>query len=152
MKQSYDIVQATLQDLEEVAFVFNEYRMFYAQETDVQRARQFLTERLERRESIIFIAKTSSRTALAGFAQIYPVFSSISMQRSLILNDLYVKETDRGRGVGQLLLEAAKTYGKQQKAKELVLSTSINNTTAQRLYEKNGYVRDEEFTHYYLSL
>ena len=87
-----------------------------------------------------------------GFTQLYPSFSSISMKRSWILNDLYVVEDYRRRGVAQLLLESAKGYAKQVKSKGLGLSTANNNLNAQRIYERNGYKQDEEFIHYYLTL
>ncbi|MCR8845623.1 GNAT family N-acetyltransferase [Paenibacillus sp. SC116] len=152
MSAQFEAYQATIQDLEAVAEIFDQYRIFYGQQSDVTQARAFLFDRFEHRESIIFIVRDKSTRAIAGFTQLYPVFSSISMERSLILNDLYVGESYRRQGIAQLLLDEAKQYAQSIKAKGLELSTAIDNKQAQRLYERNGYGRDEDFYHYYLSV
>ncbi|QYR24045.1 GNAT family N-acetyltransferase [Paenibacillus sp. sptzw28] len=146
------VTQATIEDVEDIAHLFNEYRIFYNQESDLVAARSFLSDRFEHSESILFIAKDTVLNKAIGFTQLYPSFSSISMKRSWILNDLYVIDAYRRRGAAQLLLDAVKTYAKQTKAKGIGLSTAIDNERAQRIYERNGYERDNEFFHYYLSL
>lgn len=74
------------------------------------------------------------------------------MKRSLILNDLFVCDEYRNRGIAQMLLEAAKSYACQIKAKGIGLETAITNDKAQRLYEKNDFKKNQDFYHYYLSL
>jgi len=152
MKQNLVIKQATIADLEELAELFNAYRMFYKQSSDVAGARHFLLERLERQESIIFVAIEAEQHKIIGFTQLYPSFSSISMQRSFILNDLYVEESFRKLGVGKKLLEAAEHYTKQMKAKGIELTTGKENITAQRLYENYGYEKIKEYEYYYLTI
>lgn len=144
------VKQATIENLEEITKLFNEYRVFYKQESDLEGARHFLFDRFEHRESIIFLAYETEFNHAIGFAQLYPSFSSISMKRSWILNDLYVCEKFRNNGAASLLLEAAKSYAIQTKAKGIELSTGINNDIAQRLYEKNDYIKDLDFYQYYL--
>lgn len=146
------VKQATIEDLEEIVPLFNEYRIFYSQVSDLEGARAFLFDRFVLRESIIFIVKESKSGKLFGFTQLYPSFSSISMKRSWILNDLYVLDEYRKRGVAQLLLDSARIYAKQTNAKGLGLSTAIDNERAQRIYDRNGYKKDKEFYHYYLRL
>ncbi len=146
------VKQATIDNLEEIAYLFNEYRIFYKQESDLEGARCFLFDRFEHRESIIYIANEGESNKTIGFTQLYPSFSSVSMMRSWILNDLFVVNEYRSRGVAQLLLDSARLYTEQTKAKGLGLSTAIDNIKAQRIYERNGYKRDNEFYHYYLSL
>jgi len=147
----YEVNQSTIKDLKELSVLFNQYRIFYGQESDLKQAYNFLFDRYEHRDSIIFVVRESGRNIIIGFTQLYPVFSSISMERSLILNDLYVLQEYRKQGIGQLLLDEAKRYAKQIKAEGLELSTAIDNEQAQRLYERNGYIKDEKFYHYYLS-
>ncbi|GMK44763.1 N-acetyltransferase [Paenibacillus glycanilyticus] len=144
------ISMATIDDLDELKILFNEYRMFYNQESNISAAKEFLFERFEHRESIIFVAKDLNHNKIIGFTQLYPSFSSVSMQRSLILNDLYVLSDFRGAGTARALLEAAKDYARSIKAKGLALSTAIDNVRAQGIYEKSGYERDEECYHYFL--
>jgi ribosomal protein S18 acetylase RimI-like enzyme len=152
MNQSLFVSLATIDDLEQLASLFNEYRIFYKQESDVEKARDFLFDRIENRESVIFVIKDYEQNVTIGFTQLYPSFSSISMKRSWILNDLYVLEAYRGRGAAQRLLEAARDYAEQTNAKGLALSTAIDNERAQQIYERNGYERDNEFYNYYLTI
>lgn len=144
------IFQATMEDLDGVANLFNLYRTFYQQESDLEGAKNYIKERINKEESVIFVVKDEQN--YLGFTQLYPTFSSISMKRAWILNDLYVDEQTRKQGVGELLLHKAKEYAIETGAKSLSLSTAPDNYTAQRLYEKNGYAKDISFYHYELGL
>ncbi len=152
MNASLNIVQATMEHLDDAAALFDDYRQFYHQQTDIEGARQFLFERLSNRESVIFLVKDTTADKFIGFTQLYPVFSSLSMQRSWILNDLYVAESYRRRGAAQLLLDAARVHAILTKSKGLELATAMDNVKAQTLYEKNGYQRDDAFYHYGLNV
>lgn len=74
------------------------------------------------------------------------------MARIFVLNDLFVSPDACGSGAGRALLEAARDYGKAQGAVRLTLSTQIENTTAQSLYEAAGWQRDAAFYTYNLAL
>ncbi len=143
--------QATLADLDLIAPLFDAYRQFYQQTPDLALARQFLRERLERDESVIFVALRSNEAAV-GFTQLYPSFSSASARRIYILNDLFVDPAARRNGVGQRLLAAAAEFGRRAGAIRLTLSTAHSNTTAQSLYEAQGWRRDDVFRSYHLPL
>ncbi len=142
---NYSIVRATLDHLDPVAPLFDSYRTFYGQPPDLAIARSFLKARLERNESVIFLALNAQGEGL-GFTQLYPSFSSTSARRLWILNDLFVAETARRSGVARALMEAARRFAAADGALELELQTAVDNINAQRLYESLGYVRD---THYY---
>ena len=143
------IRQATTADLDQLASLFDAYRQFYQQPSDLPGARAFLAERIARDQSILFLAINETDTAL-GFTQLYPSFTSTRMQRIFILNDLYVAPQGRKQGTGKALLAAAADYGRAQGAARLTLSTAIDNLTAQSLYEANGWVRDTAFYAYNL--
>ena len=147
-----EIVQATIQNTEEAAALFNEYRVFYSQESDIEGARQFMFERISNMESVIFLVVDHAEQRAVGFTQLYPSFSSVSMKRVWILNDLYILEPYRGQGAARLLLEAAKQFAILKKSKGIELSTAMDNYVAQGLYERSGYKRDVEYHHYFLSL
>jgi len=140
------ILRATSANLENIANLFNAYRIFYDQESDLAAAEEFLSERFRKNDSVIFIAEDAVRKAL-GFTQLYPSFSSVSMQRVYILNDLYVTEEARGQGVGEALLEHAKQFTISEGAKVLTLETDIDNP-AQKLYERLGWTKDSAVFHY----
>jgi len=145
-----EIFQATTEDLEGVSSLFNLYRMFYQQESDIENAKTYIKNRLEKDESVIFVVK--DKESYVGFTQLYPTFSSISMKRAWILNDLYVDAAARKKGVGEMLLQKAKDFAGETGANSISLSTAIDNYVAQSLYEKNGYNRDSQFYQYELSL
>jgi len=143
--------QASIADLDVAASLFDAYRQFYRNPTDLDLARRFLLERLRNNESVIFLAFTEGGEA-AGFTQLFPSFSSGAAARILILNDLYVKPDARRTGIGKLLLQAAANFGKSSGAVRLTLSTEITNETARALYEAEGWKLQTDFCVYNLRL
>lgn len=140
------VVQVSMEQVDLVASLFDAYRQFYGQSSDLEGARRFLAERLRRDESVIFAVVENGRAL--GFTQLYPSFSSVSMKPIWILNDLFVAAEARRRSVGARLLCAARDHALQTGAARLELATAITNTTAQALYERDGWRRNTEFLHY----
>ncbi|HZG69904.1 MAG TPA: GNAT family N-acetyltransferase [Chondromyces sp.] len=145
-----EVYQASIKDLDGVSNLFNLYRIFYQQESDLDGAKNYIKKRIENKDSVIFVAKDKQK--YVGLTQLYPTFSSISMKKAWILNDLYVDIDARKQGVGEMLLNKAKDFAIETGAKSLSLSTALDNHSAQKLYEKNGYKRDSQFYHYELDL
>jgi GNAT superfamily N-acetyltransferase len=145
-----DLKQAETADLEAVIPLFDQYRSFYGQTSDLAAARTFLAARLQNQDSVIFLAFQNGQPV--GFTQLYPSFSSVSMRPIWILNDLFVLLAHRQQGVASQLMQAAEQYAAQSGAIRVALSTQVTNTTAQALYESRGYQRDQDFYHYSLSL
>lgn len=141
------IRRASIEQLDDVVPLFDGYRQFYKQASDLPGARRFLGERLLRGESVILVAYIDEQAV--GFTQLYPLFSSVSMERVWVLNDLFVKPDLRGHGVGEALLEQAATFSQSMGAKGLALETEVTNVGAQRLYERNGYHREDDVYHYF---
>ena len=140
------IRRGTVLDLPRVAELFDAYRQFYGQPPDPDGARAFLRERLQAGDSVVLIAERDRR--FLGFAQLYPSFSSQSMKRLWILNDLFVAPAHRRGGVGRALLAAADDFARATVAKGLLLATQKTNATAKALYEACGWKRDDDFDHY----
>jgi ribosomal protein S18 acetylase RimI-like enzyme len=141
------IREATIHDISQLAILFNAYRLFYEKESDITGAEQFLHERIRNKESVIYIAFDNDNT-IAGFVQLYPLFSSTRMKRLWLLNDLYVNATCRGKGYGEALLDKAKEFAKNTNACELLLETAKTNIIANNLYIKNEWVADEDHNYY----
>ncbi|QNP39891.1 GNAT family N-acetyltransferase [Lysobacter solisilvae (ex Woo and Kim 2020)] len=135
------IRRATPDDLDAAAALFDAYRRFYAQEGDLQRARDFLQERMQRGESVLLLAERDGR--LAGFTQLYPMFSSVRTARTWILNDLYVDASARRSGVARALLDAAAQFARAQGAVGISLETTRDNAPARALYRAAGWNEDE---------
>jgi GNAT superfamily N-acetyltransferase len=134
-------------DLEVLTTLFDAYRRFYGQAGDMELARRFLGERLERRDSILLLTTNGQ-----GFAQLFPSFSSALARRTYILNDLYVAHEARRCGVGAALLKAACDAALAEGAARLTLSTALDNFAAQALYERMGWQPDTAFKVYHLLL
>lgn len=151
---SLKIVRAEIWHAELIAPLFDAYRQFYEQAPDYSAAHRFITERLKAGESVIFLAalEGDGGSKPVGFVQLYPSFSSVSMKRIWILNDLFVAPEARKHGVGAALMESARQLAVSTASKELILETAMDNLTAQRLYEKLGYKRDMEFHRYALKV
>lgn len=148
---SHSVRQATLVDLDRLVPLFDAYRQFYEQPSDLVSARQFLKDRFERNESVVLMAEDHDK-AVIGFVQLYPTFSSILAAQMFLLSDLFVTLPARCRGVGTQLLQAASEMARDAGAVRLELSTAITNDPARRLYEKLGWKRDAEFCVYGLPL
>jgi ribosomal protein S18 acetylase RimI-like enzyme len=144
--------QAGRSDAERVAPLFDAYRQFYEQPSDLALARAFIAARLEREESVIFLAERDGRPV--GFVQLYPLFSSTAARprRLWLLNDLYVAPEARGSGVARALMQRARRLAEETDAVGLELATAHTNVAAQRLYESLGWRRDEKFPRYELAL
>ena len=144
------IRQATIADLNLLAPLFDAYRQFYKQPSNVAAARAFLASRFEHQQSVIFIAIEAEHAV--GFTQLYPGFSSTRLTRIFVLNDLYVSPAARSLGTGKALLDAACSFGRQVGASQLSLRTAKDNTTAQALYERAGWICDTQFLTYEIAL
>ena len=143
------IRRAGLPDLDAVAPLFDAYRSFYGQPADLDRARDFLRDRLERDESVVLLAEVDGRPA--GFTQLYRMFSSVRTARTWILNDLFVAGHARRRGVARALLDAAARFAREDGAAGLSLATMRDNAPARALYRAAGW-GEEETQWYSLSL
>lgn len=143
--------RAQLADVPAVAPLFDAYRQFYGKPADLELAARFLTERIRRNESVVFVAQTREGDAV-GFTQLYPSFSSVSAGSIYILNDLFVAPAARRTNVARGLMHAAAEFARGQGALRLALSTGRTNEQAQALYESEGWKRDEQYFHYSLTL
>ena len=132
------IRRATAGDAKGIAKLFDDYRVFFGEPSDLPLAQNFIADLLHHTESVIFFAQTPEERCV-GFAQLYPSFSSVSAGRVWILNDLFVTESARGMGIGTKLLGEIKAFGSDSNAKSILVETTSSNTGAQKLYETTGY-------------
>jgi ribosomal protein S18 acetylase RimI-like enzyme len=139
------IRKADLTDLEAIVPLFDAYRQFYKQAPDLNGARAYLKARLENHETTIFMDHTN-----AAFALLYDTFSSVPMQRLTILNDLYTKPEARGQGLGTALIQASREHALEMQSVFLRLRTATDNVTAQSVYERIGFIKDEIYLTYNL--
>ena len=147
---------ATLQDLEVLVSLFDGYRVFYRQPSDYESARSFLKKRLQHKDSVIYIAfakpvlsavEVADSNIAVGFTQLYPIFSSVSMEPMYLLNDLFIDLDFRGQSIGQALIDTVKALCRDEHQKGIVIQTETTNP-AQHLYERLGFKKDPDL-HYF---
>jgi GNAT superfamily N-acetyltransferase len=142
------IVTATLNEIDILAKLFDEYRVFYERESDIEAARKFLSERIVNKESVIYLALDELGIGM-GFVQLYFSFTSVGMKNLLILNDLYVNANYRKMGVGEALIDKCKELAKNLHSVGLILETRNENLIAQNLYHKTDFIKDTEHTYFF---
>lgn len=133
------------EDLDKLSKLFDQYRVFYKQDSDLAAAKRFISERIETEDSVIFVIELEDE--LVGFTQLYPSFSSVGMQKIYILNDLYVAKKYRKKGVAKNLMNHAKEFTRSQNRSKLVLETGHDNLQAQNLYDQLGYTQDKVYVY-----
>ena len=147
------IIKATLEHLDLLSPLFVKYREFYGEMAYPEASRDFLEKRLSRDESVIYLALAKDDEARAlGFCQLYPSFSSLSLKRVWILNDIYVAEESRRQLVADQLMRQARKMAKETQAIRMRVATSSDNTVAHRVYESMGFKEDTQFKNYVLPI
>lgn len=132
--------QIGLADVGQLSPLFDAYRVFYGQPSDPDRAREWLQQRLARGEALVLLALRDG--VAAGFALLYPGWSSVATGPVFVLNDLYVDAASRRAGVGRTLLAAAADLARERGALRISLETSRDNLAAQSLYRRAGWRED----------
>jgi ribosomal protein S18 acetylase RimI-like enzyme len=138
-------------DIDELTRLFDGYRMFYEQSSDLDLARSFVSERIEKNESTIFVSDSGDGSC-CGFTQLFRSFSSVSARPIWILNDLFVEKTARKQGVGRMLMNKARDFARETAAKGILLETANTNVNAQALYESLDYRKNTDSFFYFLDL
>ena len=143
-----EIFQATIDDLEALLPLVTGYRVFYEREPKPQSEREFLERNLRDGRSTIFLARDAGSGSIVGFVQLFPAYSTVWLGPQLILEDLFVAPDARGGGAATKLLERAETYAREIGAVGMFLETAMDNETAQRVYERAGWTRENRFYKY----
>ncbi|OEH92713.1 GNAT family N-acetyltransferase [Bacillus solimangrovi] len=141
------ITKATINDLKAATELFDLYRVYFRQPSDQAGASNYLKERIVNEQSVIYVA--FDEDIAVGIAQLYPSFSSIKMRRTWVLNDLFVKESYRGQGIGEKLLRSVISFAKETNAKGILLETEDDNFGAQKLYKRIGFERETNYYYFY---
>jgi GNAT superfamily N-acetyltransferase len=141
------VERATLSDVDSLSVLFDDYRVFYEKNSDINGARAFLTDRISKTESVIFISRVAHH-GISGFVQLYPIFSSTRMQRLWLLNDLFVIPMYRGTGTSVSLIETAKAFSRETSSCGLILETAKSNRVANKLYQRMGFIMDSQHNYY----
>ena len=143
----FKIIEAESSHIEQVGKLFDLYRQFYKYDSNLITSTNYIKDRINNKESKIFIAINNDNEAI-GFVQLYETFGSLDLGKIIILYDLYVEKGHRRNKVGKQLMLRSHEYAKKINAKRIQLSTAIDNFIGQSLYESLGYVKDTDFYSY----
>ncbi len=147
MKQNAVTIRAaTRDDVSALLPLVRAYRVFYEQQPDGERERAFLERHLQNGTSVVYLAEIDGEAA--GFVQLFKTYSTVHLSSAWILEDLFVAQAHRGRGIGRRLLDRAKEHALADGASGMFLETAYENETAQRLYERAGWTREGRFYKY----
>lgn len=138
---------ASMANLQSIAVLFNQYRQFYEQGSDLALATEFIQQRMQNAESVILLAEDAQGKAL-GFCQLYPSFCSVEAKPIYSLYDLFVLPEHRANGIGRNLLLNAEVLAKRNGKCRMDLTTAKTNLKAQSVYESLGWKRDDIFYAY----
>ncbi|ROM43535.1 hypothetical protein BK648_16600 [Pseudomonas poae] len=150
MSQAIVTRHASLDDAPAIAPLLDKYREFYGEAPDVSRSLAFIQQRFFLGESIIIVAEINNE--VIGFTQLFPSFSSVTLERLWILNDLYVEASKRSAGVGLALLTAARKFALTTDAKQLFIEGAEDNPRARNLYTRFGFIENTDYHYYHLPL
>lgn len=137
------IAQAASSDLEAVVPLFDAYRDFFSGVHDVEQSRRFLRERFARNDSVLFVARLEDE--VAGFVQLYPLWSSWHCTRIWFLSDLYVNDRRRNLGIGRRLVERVIAYAKATDASSVMVELPHREPHLRQFYAKLGFYKDDLF-------
>lgn len=142
--------RANLEDLNQLAVLFDEYRQFYGSSSNIQLSFDFLKQRFSNQESVIFIHIKDE--VITGFVLLYLGFSSLACSTYYILDDVYVTPVYRRQGSAKQLIDTAILFARHKNALRISLETQKNNDQSHKLYEQMGFVKDDEFQTYHCFL
>lgn len=119
-----EITEMTLNDLEQMKdTLYSDFDNFWSYNV--------LKQELENDKTKYIIAKEKNK--VVGFAGISVIFDEAT------LNNIVVKKSYRGRGVGGELLETLIELCSDLNLKSFTLEVNVENTPAIKLYEKFGF-------------
>ncbi len=144
---SIELKKVSISEINDIVELFDKYMIFYKHESNPEKYKTYLKNRLDNNEATIYLAYKSN-TKPIGFVLNYHTFSSVSLGKIIVLNDLFVLEGYRKDGIGNKLINCSINLAKEMGAVRVDLGTAKDNFKAQSLYEKIGFIKDTEYFSY----
>ena len=150
MEKAMIVRRAAEDDLQPLAVLFDEYRQFYGASSNLELSYNFLKQRFDNQESVFFIHIKDD--VFTGFVILYLGFSSVACSTYYSLDEVYVRPACRRRGSAKQLIDTAILFARHENALRITLETQKSNYQSHQLYEKMGFVKDDEFQTYHFFL
>jgi ribosomal protein S18 acetylase RimI-like enzyme len=141
-----EIKEASKPDIKKLSVLYDSYRVFYKQSSDLSQVQLFLEELIQNQEVKIFFASKSNQ--IIGFVVLHYEFSGIALKYSCVLKNIYVSPEAQGDGVALALIQRASADAIAKGATRFRTRTAHDNLAARKTFERFGFVRDEHFIQY----
>ena len=82
------IKRASEKDSQNVGRLFDLYRQFYSYESNINLSIDYINERIQKSESVIFFARNGENQTM-GFVQLYETFGSLDLGKIIVLYDFF---------------------------------------------------------------
>ncbi|MBS1513442.1 MAG: GNAT family N-acetyltransferase [Bacteroidetes bacterium] len=155
MTEQKEITELDEELLPEFIRLFHDYRISLGLHSVPIAEEKFLRKRFYDGDfhvilaSVMFNSGIIEYTEYAGFAILYPFYSTIQLKKIWLLNDIFVEKKYRHQGIGTMLLETCINISEKTESCGIVLETLIESFGAKKLVEKRGLVKDNYTYAYY---
>lgn len=85
---------------------------------------------------------------IVAYAVFFPYFATFRGQRGLYLEDIFITESQRGKGIGEALLREIAQIAHSRGFERIDFQVIDWNEPAIRFYENLGAIRDDEERHF----
>jgi GNAT superfamily N-acetyltransferase len=152
VREQYLIQVVRRQDLPDLLPLMRAYCDFYKVSPGDQALLRLATALIDNPEceGTQLIAREPDGRAV-GFATIFWSWSTTHASRIGVMNDLFVAEGARGRGLAEDLVMACRSECSRRGARRLTWQTAPDNRRAQAVYERIGATR-EQWVDYWLDV
>jgi len=133
--------------MDQFVTVVDEYRNFCGFNVSPEATKAFFETLHKEKKATTFIA-VSKEDDVMGFVNLYPSYSTLSLRKIWILNDLGVSSKYRRLGVAQALIKKSIEFAKASDAIRIELKTEKTNCNAQTLYSQMGFQADQNNIYY----
>lgn len=145
-----EIRAVTVDDLDELLPLLRGYCAFYGTDPSDKSLMELSRWLIEHPEEGVQVLARDERGAAVGFATIYWTWRTMRASRVAVLEDIFVAEQARGKGVATELIGDALARAREHGASELTWQTAKSNQRAQRVYDQLGATRDDTWLDYSL--
>lgn len=147
--EDISIRQAGLDDYDAICMLFEQVDLLHANAlpelfqpgVGPARSQEWFAQISASKEDALFVAE--QRGVLVGLilcqVRYSPAFELFVPRRYAHVNDIVVRESSQGQGIGQMLLRRVHEWAKEQSMTEIDLDVYEFNTSARLFYERLGY-------------
>ena len=148
VNENYMIRPAELDDVPEIFVLIKELAEYERLLHEVVATEEQLGETLFGENSNVEVILAYKENQVLGFALYFHTYSTFLGRQGIYLEDLFVREFARGKGIGQALLQRIASYALEKGGGCLEWSVLNWNESAISFYKKMGAVPLDEWTTY----